>query len=83
MNATKRTYDCRGSEGPVGPLELVNPEAATMEEVVEALNKQHSDCTFFVAKGKNGTEAISSKQNVHGTASSIVFIEAPPAEVKQ
>ncbi len=69
------TYDCEGAMGPEGQLDLPNPAAATMEEIAEALTKQHPDTKFYVGKREDGSPALCYKKIIT-EVSTLEFIEA-------
>lgn len=70
VSPAKPTYDCRGAEGQGGPLDLATPGCATAGEIVEALNKQHPDHSFYTVPSVTGDgESISYKRNESGTDS--------------
>ena len=75
----EETYDCSGTWDHNGPLDLANPTAATIDEVVEALNKQYTDRHFYLDQREGEPPLICSKLRLSGK-STLEFVPAKEAK---
>ena len=81
VNDTLVTYDCRGATGgpDATPLPLAHPEAATIDEVAEALSAVHPDHSFYVDR-TGEVDVIAAHHDREGSSSVEVHLDGPPQD---